>query len=174
MIALLRPAYPANVVTLDTAASALAAPIPLIVGPAGGGGLPHQQVPMTEQLGESSLGAGLPGGGPRVACCTRQERPSPALLQTCGPTPLPGDDARRARGRGAFVTTLPPQALGALTRTWAAILQDRHPELRAICVSVVREREWLDPPAVPTSLGKSDVLALPHDVESPVERGRAA
>jgi hypothetical protein len=71
-------------------------------------------------------------------------------------------------------TSLRPQAVAALTRTWAAILMDRHPELRSVSVSVVGEGER---PGAETSLppaGKRDVLALPDKVQTPVEGSRAA
>jgi hypothetical protein len=71
-------------------------------------------------------------------------------------------------------TSLSPQAVAALTRTWAAILMDRHPELRSVSVSVVGEGER---PGAETSLapaGKRDILALPDKVQTPVEGSRAA
>jgi len=72
------------------------------------------------------------------------------------------------------MTTLGPEALAALTRTWAAILQDRYPELRGIRVSVVGEDERLGLPAVSAARGKGDILALPDDVKASLERRRAA
>ena len=76
--------------------------------------------------------------------------------------------------RGDVVVSLSPQALSALTRTWAAILQDRYPELRSIRVSVVGEDEGVSLPARSTPLGQSHGLALPDEVESPVQRSGAA
>jgi len=75
---------------------------------------------------------------------------------------------------GRVVTPLGPEALAALTRTWAAILQDRYPELRGIRVSVVGEDERLRLPAVSPARGKGDILTLPDDVKTPFERRRAA
>jgi hypothetical protein len=75
---------------------------------------------------------------------------------------------------GRLVTALGPEALAALTRTWAAILQGRYPELRGIRVSVVGEDERLGLPAVSAARGKGDILALPNDVKAPFERRRAA
>lgn len=68
---------------------------------------------------------------------------------------------------GRVLTTLGPQALAGLTRTWAAILQRRYPELRGIRVSVVREDERLGLPAVSAARGQGDILVLPDDVKAP-------
>lgn len=75
---------------------------------------------------------------------------------------------------GGVVTALGPEALAAVARTWAAILQVRYPELRGIRVSVVGEDERLGLPAVSAARGKGDILALPDDVKAPLERRRAA
>ena len=72
------------------------------------------------------------------------------------------------------MTSLSPRAIAALTRTWGAILADRHPELRGVSESVVGERERPGAEASLTPVGKRDVLALPYKVKAPVEGSRAA
>ena len=78
------------------------------------------------------------------------------------------------RARGAVMAKLNAEALAALTRTWAAILHERHPELCRIHVSVVREDEWLGLPAISPTVGERDLFALPDNVKAPVEGSRAA
>jgi hypothetical protein len=72
------------------------------------------------------------------------------------------------------LTNLSPRAVAALTRTWAAILMNRHPELRSVSVSVVGEGERPGAEASLTAVGKRDVLALPDKVKATVEGSRAA
>jgi hypothetical protein len=76
--------------------------------------------------------------------------------------------------QGRPLTSLSPRAVAALTRTWAAILMNRHPELRSVSVSVVGEGERPGAEASLTAVGKRDVLALPDKVKAPVEGSRAA